>query len=463
MKKNPENLHITKLLLCLKDNPRLFQNQDLNFIVGLTSTEVSKAKRYIFTNNLATRVKQDVILSDSGFKFIYENQFQPWADSENPYRPDINLEYLKLAKHPPTLTKAIRCLADYFFSGKELKPYSMEANIYKEVFMEHSPCDNLRTEVINCISKNQKTNLTDLYEKYTSKPYGLTKSLTFLLLLYALANTKEEIAIYENHEFQLKVDTNMYFRMFYAPQRFKFKKTVVTEHKVLYEISKTLLRRPSYNVLNLTKALIFAVKSLDKYTLQTTNISIETLKLRNAVMNSKDPITLFLKDIPNILVKKSIEECDNALVEKFSLCIKELQNNYALLILELKNFFFYAFETGTRMNISQRFRSINEYFYEKNLKILSRNIIDKDATDDLWIERIATFINGKRVPKDWSDDDVAEYKLKIKEYAQKFLTIEATAGFGSYKMDVTMQDVLSQLLKLEKSKQMAVIRKAINE
>ena len=187
------------------------------------------------------------------------------------------------------------------------------------------------------------------------------------------------------------------------------------------------------------------------------------MQLRNAVINTKDPIKLVLKDIPNILERKPIEQCGNDFVEKFDLCIKELQNNYSLLILELRNFFFYAFETGNRMNIAQRFRAVEEYLYEKNLKVLSKNVIEKNSTDDLWIERIATFINGKRVPKDWSDDDVAEYKLKIKEYAQKFLTIEATAGFGDYKMDITMQDVLSQLLNLEKSKQMAVIRKAINE
>ena len=462
-KTNPENLYVSKLLLLLKHNPSLFQNKDLNFIAGLTSTEVSNAKKYIFANNLASRVKHGVILSDSGLKFIDENRFRPWADSENPYRPDINLEYLKLPEHPPALTKAIRCLADYLLANKELKPYSTEANIYKEIFMEKSSCDKLRLEAIDFILQPKRIKLSHFYKKFTSKPYGLTKSLTFILLLYALVNSKEKLAIYENFEFQLKLDTNMYFRMFYAPQRFEVQKTVVSEIPVLYEISKTILRKPCKNILTLTKGIIWAVKSLDNYTITTKNLHTTTLQLRNAVINTKDPINLVLKDIPNILERKPIEQCGNDFVEKFDLCIKELQNNYSLLILELRNFFFYAFETGNRMNIAQRFRAVEEYLYEKNLKVLSKNVIEKNSTDDLWIERIATFINGKRVPKDWSDDDVAEYKLKIKEYAQKFLTIEATAGFGDYKMDITMQDVLSQLLNLEKSKQMAVIRKAINE
>lgn len=61
------------------------------------------------------------------------------------------------------------------------------------------------------------------------------------------------------------------------------------------------------------------------------------------------------------------------------------------------------FQTGSRKNISQRFKVIEEYLNDKNLKILSKNIREENASDDLWIERIATFINKAKVPRDWTD------------------------------------------------------------
>lgn len=462
-KKKVNTLHITKLLTHLKNNPHLFQEKDLNFIVGLTSTEIANAKKVIFGNTLATRFKQDVILSDAGLQFIKKNPLNHWSTEEYPNRPEINLEYLKLEKHPPTLTKAIRQLAVYLLEGGCLKPYSMEENIYREIFSEKSSCNKLCTEVKDFISQNTKINLGDFYQKFMSAPYGLTKSLTFILLLNALIETKDELAIYELSEFQLNLDTNMYFRMFYAPQRFEFQKTVVSDLSVLNKISKILLRKQSSNVLNITKGLILSIKSLDGYTMKTSDLSSESLRLRNAVIHAKDPICLFFRDIPNIYGCKNLEECNDTFVNQFEHCIKEMQNNYSNLILELKNFLLDAFQTGSRKNISQRFKVIEEYLNDKNLKILSKNIREENASDDLWIERIATFINGAKVPKDWTDIDVADFKVRLKGYSDKFLLLEATAGQSEVKLDKAMQQALTQLLNLEKSKQIAVIRKVINE
>lgn len=135
----------------------------------------------------------------------------------------------------------------------------------------------------------------------------------------------------------------MYFRMFYAPQRFEFQRTVVADLSVLNKISKILLRKQNSNILTITKGLILAIKSLDSYTMKTSNLSSESLRLKNAVIHAKDPINLIFRDIPNVFGYKTIEECDDVFVCKFERCIKEMQNNYSKHILDLKNFLFDAF------------------------------------------------------------------------------------------------------------------------
>ncbi len=152
-KKNPEKLHIAKLLKCVQTNPRLFQEKEATFIVGLTATEISNAKRFIYENAFVTKIKQDLKLTAEGLEFINNNPAVSWADGENPKRPNTNLEYLKLEKQPATLSKAIRQLAEHLLEGIEIKQYSMEHNIYREIFNKHSIFSQVRIDAKNILRK----------------------------------------------------------------------------------------------------------------------------------------------------------------------------------------------------------------------------------------------------------------------------------------------------------------------
>ena len=65
------------------------------------------------------------------------------------------------------------------------------------------------------------------------------------------------------------------------------------------------------------------------------------------------------------------------------------------------------------------------------------------------------------MPKDWSDNDVADFKIKVKELALKFTTIEATAGGSNVEIDNTTAKLLSQILKLSKPQKMVLIREIV--
>ena len=80
----------------------------------------------------------------------------------------------------------------------------------------------------------------------------------------------------------------------------------------------------------------------------------------------------------------------------------------------------------------------------------------------MWINRIATFINKSRVPKDWSDEDVADFKVKVKDLALKFYTIEATVGTSEIGISKSFEKVLQQLLELTKPEQNVIVRKIVN-
>ncbi|MDD3436971.1 MAG: hypothetical protein PHC64_07470 [Candidatus Gastranaerophilales bacterium] len=376
------------------------------------------------------------------------------------------------------------------------------------------------------MGSGKRIKVTCLFEKFMTPPYGLTKSIVSVLLLDVLARNKDILAVYENGQFQLKLSALMFDRMVYCPQNFELQKTVMEDLPILENISEIILPCKSTNILDLTKGLIYFIKNLDKYTLNTERLSKNTIRFRNAVLNAKDPINLFYKDIPKILDDKRIAsrgrriggvglceqdeqdnpethlsratkpilcQCDKPFVKAFDEAIQELQNSYSNLIKEISTFLFESFicnvntdETlkqvqgdvrGVKVgwayqpnnkelqeNLAKRFEAVQEFLSDNELKILHNNIKELNSFDTLWIERIATFINKSRVPKDWSDNDVSDFKIKVKELALKFTTIEATAciDFSEKELSKEFQKLLNEVLNLNKSERYLLMKKVVN-
>ena len=452
--------YLNKLLVCIEKDPKIFKNPDLNFIVGLTNTQIKDLKKYAITNELIKEDKKEYFLTEKGQNYLKENPIQSWCCKELPNRPEINIEYLKLDKMPPILTKAIRCLARHLLENEELKENSVESYLMRELLSENSTCKEIKNEIEEYILQGKKIKLTDLFQRFMS--YGLTKSIVGILLLDVLAKNKDILAIYEKLQFQLKLNQLMFDRMIFCPQNFEIKKTIMEDISILEDISLVLSDKPTKNILDITKALIYFIRDLEKYALNTERLTKKTLRFRNVIMNAKDPISLFNRDIPKVLVGKFLSDCDSEFLSTYKSSIDELKNATKNMISEINTFFFKSFNSKTREELRNRFEAIEEYIGEKELKILFNNVIEKEADDILWINRIATFINKSRVPKDWSDEDVADFKVKVKNLALKFYTLEATVGTTSNGINKNFEKLLNELLTLSKPEQSVILRKVVN-
>ena len=452
--------HLNKFLSCVKKESTIFKNPEINFIIGLTNTQIKDLKKFAVSNGLIKEEKKEYFLTTKGTEYLKTNPVKSWCNEEFPERPEINLEYLKLEKMPPTLTKAIRCLARHLLEGDELKKYSIEESLMKELLSENSTCTKLKNEIEKIILQGEKIKLENLFNKFIS--LGLTKSIIGILLLDILARNKNILAIYEKLQFQLKLNQLMFDRMLFCPQNFEIQKTIMDNYPILKDISTVLSKQSSNNILDITKTLIYFIRDLEKYTLNTERLSKKTIRFRNVIMNAKDPISLFYRDIPKVLTGKTLAECDYELVEENKNSANELKNATKNMIKEIHKFFFESFNTKSRKELSERFENSKEYIGGKELKILLNNVVEKDADDTLWINRIATFINKSRVPKDWSDEDVADFKVKVKDLSIKFYTIEATAGKTEVGLSKDFEKVFKKLLELSRPEQNVILYKIAN-
>ena len=446
-------LYLNKLLKILNEDPLIFKDENLVTTLGLSLSHIKNLKKYALENELITQSKQEYFLTPKGNKYLNSD------NSDKKYSPifqNINTEYLKEEKIPSILTKAIRNLAKYYIENQVLKNNSLEESLNKDI----NNCNDLFAELEQKLLNSQRNLLNEFYENHYQK--GLTKSLISILLLKILVKNSDCIAIYEKSQFQLNFDTLMFDRMIACPQNFEIQKTEMPDEILLEDLSKIILNKKSNNILEITKGLYKSFKQLDKYTMNTQNLSPKTLRLRNVIINAKDPITLFERDIPKVLSGNLLKNCSKNFINDFKLSVNELYDCRKNLLKELKKFFLESFNSKTKEDLAKRFLLIEEYVNEKELKILYNNVKEIDATDELWINRIATFINKHRVPKDWSDEDFADFKIKTKELALKFFALESTVGNYENIMSKKFQVLFNNFLELEKTEQILFIRKIVN-
>ena len=406
--------------------------------------------------NFIEQIKQEYFLTPKGEDFLLKNPFISWKTKEYPLRPDINLEYLKEEKISAVLKKAIRNFAKFLLEKQSLKENSLEFALYKEI----KALKKITNLIEKDFFKDQKVSISDIYQNFLE--LGLTKSIIFVSLLIFLVDNSDKIAIYEKSLFQLKFDCLMFDRMIACPENFEIQKAELENEFLLKDISKVILNEKSNNILEITKGLYKNIKKLDKYTMHSENLTKNTIRLRNVIINAKDPMSLFERDIPKVYGYKKLQDCDRKFLNDLKISLDELKNCTDNLIKEIKKIIFINFKTESKENLANRFLVTKEYLNNKELKILFNTIVDTNVSDVLWVNRIATFINKSRVPKDWTDEDFADFKLQIKELSLKFLIVEATIGTYDFSKSHSYKLVLNGFLNLNKQEQLIFLRKVVN-
>ena len=449
-------LYLNKLLSGIEKDSQLFKSKDLISVLGISSTQIKDLKKFAIEQELIKTSKDRAELTSKGIDYLLKNPIKSWCSKDFPLRPEVNLEYLKEEKTPSILTKAIRNFAKHLLEGQELKTPSIEFALYNDAKKFNKLISEFEKDILN----NKRNNLEKIYNKYIDK--GLSKSIISIVLLLVIKNNTNRIAIYEKAQFQLKFDTLMFDRIIACPQNFELQETVMQDMPILKDISNIILHETSNNILDITKGLIKSIRKLDKYTMNTQNLDKHTLRFRNVIVNAKDPISLFERDIPKSLGCNSLSDCDREFLNNLEKSLNKLNNCTNNLIVEIKSFLFESFQTKSKESLRERFIKVKEFIGEKELRVLLNNVVEIDVTDDLWINRIATFINKFRVPKDWTDDDYADFKIKTKELALKFFVLEATIGTNSSCVSNKYQKVLDNYLKLTKQEQMVFLRKIVD-
>ncbi len=401
-------------------------------------------------------------LIETGFTRIYEGdedlsqpEISNYFDKKYDRCPSFKNEYLTQNKPPATGTKAIREVIKHLIEDKDLKANSVELAMVQELFRKDVKIKCIRDEIEIFIHRAEvKSNIQELYTKLSSEPYGLTKTIISLLLLDVLLKQGDKVSLYEKNAFSLEITPLLFDRLMANPQNFELQKNIFDGEKRKYIelLSETLLKENTSNLLHLVKGIVVKVRELEKFTKQTTILTKTTERVRNIIMNAKEPHALIFRDLKRFSIdelKQSFDEMDSC---------------YNSLIQEIESFLFesLSIKVADKEALETKFKNIFEYISNDELKIFANNILIDDLPYNRWLERVATVVNKKRVPKDWCDNDLADFKQKIKEIAIKTQGLENLTGKNSIDFDKVLNSVYKAVKKLSKPQQLALVREITN-
>jgi len=336
------------------------------------------------------------------------------------YFPDLSSEILITTKKSGHITRVVRKTVRHILEGEQIKENSHEMLIIRELFESKDiKVQNIRDEIEKFIHlASSKANLNGLFDKLSNAPFGLTRQIISLILLDVLLRQGDNVSVFEKGQFQLEINPLLFDRLMVNPQKFEVQKNIFTDERKNYlKALSGVLNKKTNNLLDITKALVDRIKQLDKFTKNTDRLSKSTLKFRNAIINAKEPYKLIFNDIPISLGFKGYETCNNEFFKLLDESIKELDSRYSDLLLEIEDFFFSSFELQpaekNRKNLVKKVKEVEEFISTDEIKIITNAIKTESLPYERWLEKIATVINSKNVPKNWSDYDLAEFKQKI--------------------------------------------------
>lgn len=282
-------------------------------------------------------------------------------------------------------------------------------------------------------SISNKRNLNEFYEVLLNKPFKLKKGfIDFWIPLFLIAQ-KEDFALFHKEggfiPFLAEDTIDLIHK---KPQDFLIKCYDVSGLKLnLLESYKELVKIGDSNKGTRTTFLsIFGnflkfQRGLNKYSLKTKKLSANTIKLRDAIISSKDPEDALFNKFPTSLGYHSLaikedEDILNSYTVRIQESINELREVYDELLNRIENSIISAFYcTSTnfkkyKLEINAKIEGINYIALSQKQSVFYKRLISPLDDRISWIKSVADVAIGKSIDE-LLDDEEAILTESIKD------------------------------------------------
>ncbi len=297
-----------------------------------------------------------------------------------------------------------------------------------------------------CFSAQKKPKAIDqLYQKLSIPPYGIKEGAIPVLLTAFILAHKDDIALYCDGTFIPVVNSSHCEILTKNPKRFAVKHFDFSGLKadVFRELEKvvgstqgkTKVKMRNSTLLTIVKPLVRFISSQPAYTINTKGLSQEALKVRDALLEAREPDMLLFWNLPKAcglepITNKTKSNTEEAKQFRLHLvkALKEIQKCYEFLLDKCNGLLYEAFSVrGDRNNLREDLRVRAKYLsdcIEPQLRRFVLAAIDDQKEDKGWLEAILMVVTDKPA-ESWTDMNVTEFELNLMNIARRFKNLEA--------------------------------------
>lgn len=305
----------------------------------------------------------------------------------------------------------------------------------------------LLTAHINA-AQDRPVTIDKLYARLKAPPIGVKDGPLPVLLTALLLHRNDDVAIYQEGTYQPVLTADLLERLLKAPDRFALKAFELAGPRG--EVLDALLaatglpvsrrtRGRNATVLRTAAPLLALARTLPSFTRKTRNaLSSEAERVRDALLNAREPDTLLFEDLPQACGQPSVptrrtrgkthdtEHYANTLAA----ALQELQNAFPATLHERALNLAREFNLSSdrldeiRLELQVRTRRLVGTVLEPKLRSLLFHATNAELDDDAWLEGLGLTISGQP-PASWTDDDVTRFDTVLREVAGAFARVEA--------------------------------------
>ena len=301
------------------------------------------------------------------------------------------------------------------------------------------PALNAITATLKAGGTDAMIPVPDVLDVLARPPFGITRGLQPLILGLHLATHHQHVAIYEDGTYLHAAGGDEFARLLKEPQFFHLqycalegvRRDVFTRLLDRLKISPRDTRKS--DLIDLVRPMVsFIGREVPDYARKTTKLSANTVAVRRALLEGREPMRLVFTSLPEACGISPIGDDLVASPDEFAsrliYAMQEIRTAYPNLLQRLAKSIAAAFEVfgeraAPRSLIAARAAQLAVTVTNPSIKAFALRLCDRVHDDKAWIESVANLL-ARKSPERWTDADETEFHHQLELAAQHFKRVE---------------------------------------
>ncbi|MDA8008668.1 MAG: hypothetical protein MPK75_02965 [Alphaproteobacteria bacterium] len=307
--------------------------------------------------------------------------------------------------------------------------------------------------IIKTLKKtNKRVNMSEIYDICGKPPYGMKTEPILVLVVAIMLIHEKNIALYEHGTYVPYILPEITERMTKNPINYELKYVKATRDRtqLLAAVTSKLGIKSDPSILGVVSHLTRIASGLHTHMKTTKKMKVETIAVRDAILEAREPDTLLFESLPAALgYGPKIAKCDiPKFAKKLAESINRLQNGYEDMLRDINIRLMDLTGMEDRYKLSKAASAVAGHVSDKNLKVFLEAIsADSIERDEDWITYVAMTLTGAP-PASWTDGQrdmqenaLADAAARFKRLAaMHFPAISGSLAKSAFHMTVTLPD-----------------------